>query len=207
MSTMAKSSHRTSNRWARFVTRRWDLGVALISGALCASYVQGAKLKDVSSELITFFGIQSAVLFPAMLLTATILKPDGLTPFDLSRYRRALSLQMTFWSVLLLLDFLSVGLAIVGKAVGWHFTLTVPHLRTLDSSAFMIGLFGFVGGLAMARTFHVVRGVTSLMNLNTELVGKAIVAKAAGGEQERRANVTPFAKPAGFGRVVDPPRV
>ncbi|WP_153008051.1 hypothetical protein [Sphingomonas yabuuchiae] len=202
---MAKFSRKKDGRWIRFALRRWDFGVALVTSGLCAAFVTGAKLKEVSSELITFFGIQSAVLFPAMLLTATILKPDGLTAFDLARYRRALSLQMTFWSVLLALDFLSVGLAIVGKSLSWQFSLQIPYLRTFDTSAAMIGLFGLVGGLAMVRTVHVVRGVFSLMNLNSDLVGKAIAAKSVSIETDRKANVTPFAKPAGFGRVIEPP--
>lgn len=207
MSTMAKSSRKTDNRWTRFVMRRWDVGVALITSGTCAMFVTGPKLKDVSLELITFFGIQSAVLFPAMLLTATILKPDGLTAFDLKRYRRALSSQMTFWSILLSLDFLSVGLAIVGKALSWRFYLRLPYLPSLDSSSVMIGLFGLVGGLAMVRTFHVVRGVFSLMNLNSEMVGKAIAAKSINADIDRAANVTAFTKPVGFGRIVDPPRL
>lgn len=202
---MEKSNPKVDNRLLRLVSRRWDIAVSLISAGICAFFVTGTKLKDVSSELITFFGIQSAVLFPAMLLTATILKPDGLTAFDLQRYRKALSSQMVFWSVLLTLDFISVALAIFGKALSWHFTLTVPYLRTFDTSSLIIGMFGFFGSLAMVRTIHVVRGVFSLMNLNSELVGKAIAAKATIAETERRANVTPFVKPVGFGRIVDPP--
>lgn len=203
---MVRSKPSPTPRWVSAVKRRWDLFVAA-TAALCAGlWVPSAGLKEVSAELITFFGIQSAVLFPAMLLTATILKPDGLSMFDLKRYRTALRLQMTFWSVLLALDFTAVALVIVGRAKLWKFWLELPYFGGHDSSPLMIGVFGFVGGLAMVRTVHVVKGVFSLMNLNSDLVAKAIMATQFAGEAARRETAEPFVAPTNYGRIVEPPK-
>lgn len=203
---MVRSKPRFTQRWESAVRRRWDLFVAA-AAALCAGlWVSSAGLKEVSAELITFFGIQSAVLFPAMLLTATILKPDGLSMYDLKQYKAALRLQMTFWSVLLALDFTSVALVIVGRAKLWKFWLELPYIGGHDSSSVMIGIFGFVGGLAMVRTVHVVKGVFSLMNLNNDLVAKAIMASQFANDTSRRETVEPFVAPTNYGRIVEPPK-
>lgn len=189
------------------IKRRWDLILASAAAVAAALIVTPASLSSVTGELVTFFGIQAAVLLPAMLLTATILRPDGLSPKDVRRYRGALHGQMTFWSVLLLLDFLAVALVIAGKLTGWIFTLYVPSRGWVDTSELMVAVTSFVGALAIIRMIPAVIGIFSLMKLNVDLVGKAVDGRAAEVAGERRREATPFETPADYGRVIAAPKI
>lgn len=181
--------------------------MASAAAVAAALLVRPASLTAVTGELVTFFGIQAAVLLPAMLLTATILRPEGLSPHDVRRYRGALHGQMTFWSVLLLLDFLAVGLVIAGKLASWSFTLFVPFRGWVDTSSIMVALTTFVGALAMVRMIPAVVGIFSLMRVNLDLVGRAVGTRVIDEHDERRREAKPFEPPAGFGRVIEPPKI
>jgi hypothetical protein len=177
-------------------------GAAVVTGL----WLSGTMAKDVTAELITFFGIQAAIILPAMIFTAGILRPEGLSLPEAQRYRKALRSQMVFWIVLLALDFLTVVGLIVGKATDWE--VTVPAIRGVgptDMSWLLIGAATFLGVLALLRTIPFVKGVLSLQELNSELTEKAIkVRDSIALEQQRRdAEAEPFKKPEGYGKVTE----
>lgn len=187
---------------------RWDLGLALASSVAAAFFADAQSLTAASGEIVTFFGIQAAAIFPAMLLTATILRPEGLSPRDVKRYRGALHGQMVFWSTLLGLDFAAVGLVIAGKATNWHFPLLyVPFHGWTHISAVVIGVSFFIGVLALARTVHAIIGIFSLMKVNLDLVEKTVGERVKHESEERKLETTPFVAPEGYGRVIDPPNL
>lgn len=187
---------------------KWDVGLALAAAVLAGLFAEPKALTSASGELVTFFGIQAAALLPAMLLTATILRPEGLSPNEVRRYRHALHGQMVFWSTLLALDFVAAALIIAGKAADWTFpNFDLPFLAPMDVDKPIIGSVAFVGSLAIIRMFHAVVGIFSLMKVNLDLVDKAVVDRVTREVEDRRKVATPFKAPEGYGKVVKPPRM
>jgi hypothetical protein len=185
--------------------RAWDVLSAAVLAIGAGVWLSRSALTSVTTDLIAFFGIQAAVVLPAMIFTAGILRPEGLSLAEAKRYQSALRTQMKFWIVLLALDFLTVGSLIFGKAGGWRIAGTLPWVEwPVDLSRPFIAITVFVGALAILRTIPFVKGVLSLQSLNGELTEKAIKAKnrVLIAEQDQIAKETPFKPPEGYGRVV-----
>jgi hypothetical protein len=190
-------------RWA---LKTWDFLATALLTVLGAYYLPHDAMKDITTELIAFFSIQSAVILPAMIFTAGILKPDGLELEDANRYHKALKAQMLFWVVLLGLDFVAVIALIAGKALGWtlNLPLPAPH-KPLDLGWLLPGVLYFAGSLAVFRTIPFVRGVLSLLDLNSEMTEKAIKRRnrLEVADNRSKAEPKPMELPKGYGQVVD----
>lgn len=193
-------------RWA---LQRWDFFTALALAIALAGFLKNDAVRDIAGELITFFSIQSAVILPAMIFTAGILKPDGLELEDAQRYHRALKLQMLFWVVLLGLDFVAVVAIIAGKALAWKLSVPLPSSRQpLDLGWLLPSILYFAGALAVFRTVPFVKGVLSLLDLNSDMTEKAIVRRnrIEVVDKKAKADPKPMALPDGYGKVVVPPQ-
>lgn len=186
--------------------KAWDVILAVAVAGAAYWWLPGATMKDVTTELIAFFGIQSAIILPAMIFTAGILRPDGLSLPEAKRYRKALRSQMWFWIVVLALDFLTVAGLILGKALDWTLVLEGTETRPArDLTPYLTGAVTFLGALAMLRTIPFVRGVLSLLELNSDLTEKAIKRRdrAEMAKFEREAKENQFLPPEGFGRIAE----
>lgn len=191
-------------QWLR---RKWDFFCAAATAAVLVYFLPNDAVKDVTTELIAFFSIQSAVILPAMIFTAGILKPDGLEIEEAERYHKALKGQMLFWVVLLSLDFVAVTSLILGKALGWQLVLTVKVLEvSVDLGFALTGLLYFSGSLAIFRTIPFVRGVLSLLDVNSDMTLKAIKRRNRRemDEYKAKADTSPMLLPKGYGEIVDP---
>ena len=191
----------------RFLTERWDFLIAVIFSAIGAYFLPSNAVKDITTELIAFFSIQSAVILPAMIFTAGILKPDGLELADAQRYHKALKSQMLFWIALLGLDFIAIVTLIAGKALAWTLTVPIPgRLEPVNLGWLIPSLLYFSGILAILRTIPFVRGVLSLLDLNSDMTQKAISRRnrLEAAEKRAQADPRPMAVPEGYGTVVKP---
>src|SRR3984957_4293355 len=103
----------------RVAARSWDLAFAVAAAVAAAQWLPASVMRGLTTELIAFFTIQSAVILPAMIFTAGILRGDGLTLTEIDRYQYALRRQMFFWTTLLFLDLFATAIVIVGKAANW----------------------------------------------------------------------------------------
>jgi len=109
------------------IRKKWDFVVAALAACMGAAWLAPAIISSITPELIAFFTIQSAVILPAMIFTAGLLRGDGLTVAEIDRYQDAMRKQMYFWVVLLFTDLLAVTILIVGKAADWKLKVTVLH--------------------------------------------------------------------------------
>lgn len=187
------------------IGRAWDILAAAGAAAAATLWLAPTAIDKITTELITFFGIQAAVILPAMIFTAGILRPEGLSLPEARRYSEALRQQMTFWIVLLALDFLTVGWLILGKATAWTIAGTLPWLGwKFDVSIVLLAAVSFFGTLAVLRTIPFIRGVLSLQAVNSQLTEKAIQARdrERAASQAEAAKANPFKPPEGFGQVV-----
>lgn len=192
-------------RWA---IRRWDFLVAAVLAAIGAYFLPYDAVKDVTTELIAFFSIQSAVILPAMIFTAGILKPDGLELEEAGRYHRALKAQMLFWVALLGLDFVAIVSLIAGKAIGWALMLPIraPY-GPIDLGWLLPSVLYFSGSLAIFRTVPFVRGVLSLLDLNSDMTEKSIIRRnrLEAADKKSKADPKPMWLPKDYGRVIEGP--
>jgi len=188
------------------IARLWDSLLAIIITCAAVWWLSHDVAKAITSELIAFFSIQSAVILPAMIFTAGILKPDGLELSEARRYHSALKAQMSFWVTLLGMDFIAVFSLIAGKAMDWKLVLTLPSdFGRVDLGWVFLATLCFAGILAVLRTIPFVRGVMSLLELNSEMTEKAI------GRRNREEIVEykslhppkPVELPEGYGNVRD----
>lgn len=190
----------------RWIIKKWDFLLAAILAAAGAYCLPVNFVDNITIELIAFFSIQSAVILPAMIFTAGILKPDGLELSDAQRYHKALKSQMLFWVVLLGLDFVAVVALIAGKAVNW--TLVIPSqgvMPQIDLSWIIPSVLYFAGSLAIFRTIPFVRGVLSLLDMNSEMTEKAIMRRnrLELDQKKSQANPEPMKVPEGYGKIIE----
>ncbi|GLK73714.1 hypothetical protein KHC23_22565 [Ancylobacter dichloromethanicus] len=187
--------------------QKWDFFSAALLAIVGAYFVPHNAMKDITTELIAFFSIQSAVILPAMIFTAGILKPDGLELEDAARYHKALKAQMLFWVALLSLDFVAVVALIAGKALNWILVLPMPaHFEPLDLGWLLPAILYFSGSLAVFRTIPFVRGVLSLLDVNSDMTLRAITRrnKIENADRKAQADPRPMTLPEGYGKVVKP---
>ncbi len=189
----------------RWVKTRWDFASALILALIGGLALTPDAPKAVTTELISFFSIQAAVILPAMIFTAGIMRSNGLEHSQAKRYHEALKQQMTFWSVLLALDFSSVVLLIIGKATSWSLpALLIGNDYSVNLDALYIACLSFVGSLALLRTIPFIRGVFSLLSLNSEMILAEIRRRNQQEAKERRSHTeqNPIKLPKGYGAIV-----
>lgn len=184
--------------------RYWDSILSAIAASAAALCLPPAILKEITPELIAFFTIQSAVILPAMIFTAGLLRGDGLTLDEIDRYQRALRTQMIFWVTLLFLDLAAVVFLVLGKAADWTWKITVVGHHTGDFGWVLMWLTVAISALAIFRMVPFVQGVMSQLELNATLAKLAIKARDRK-LQQAMAELPPpstFEKPEGYGRVV-----
>lgn len=192
----------------RWILSKWDFFFSILLAGGGTYYLAHDAMKDITTELIAFFSIQSAVILPAMIFTAGILKPDGLELDDAERYHKALKAQMLFWVTLLGLDFVAVAALIAGKALSWTLYISMPrNFQSIDLSWLLPCMLYFSGSLAVFRTIPFVKGVLSLLDLNSEMAQKAIKRrnKMEVAAKNMRADMKPLALPDGYGDIVKSP--
>lgn len=182
------------------IFKLWDVLLAIAIGVWGALVLPNPSLHDITTEVIAFFAIQSAIILPAMVFTAGLLRGDGLTLNEARRYHRALRLQMRFWVALLVLDFVAVCFLIAGKAIDWKllFQFSLYHWKIeLNVGAVLIGATCAVVSLCVFRMIPFVQGVMSLLEMNGHFVEKSII--------ERMQRDTSQAEPSGHQPLDVPP--
>jgi len=189
-----------------FLRKYWDFLSAIVLAVLGGHYLPNNSVSEITTELIAFFSIQSAVILPAMIFTAGILKPDGLELTDAQRYHKALKSQMHFWVVLLGLDFVAVAMLITGKALGWTLLLSVPFVDIdFEFASVLFFLLQSTGTLAIFRTIPFVKGVLSLLDLNSDMTNKAISRRNKNelAVKKKQSKSRPMDIPDGYGNVIN----
>lgn len=186
----------------RSIFRYWDFITAVAAAIVAARFVEAKTPIKITGELITFFGIQAAIILPAMVFTAGILKPEGLRLEEAQRYHKALRQQMMFWITLLILDFIVVVFLILGKAVEWTlFTPSIGPIVPIDISWSLVLVATFAGVLAVIRTIPFVNGVLSLLDMNSKMVLGAIEDRLRQEAQKLELKAPAIDLPEGYGEL------
>jgi hypothetical protein len=188
----------------RKIFRYWDSVLALVAGIASAAWLSASTIKDITPELMAFFTIQSAVILPAMIFSAGLLRGDGLTLREVDLYQTALRRQMRFWVTLLFLDLIAAAILVLGKAADWTWKITIYGHHTGQFGWVMIGATAFFSTLAILRMIPFVRGVMSQLELNGTLARKLVESRERERALTQEPPEAPFDRPQDFGRVVGP---
>lgn len=184
----------------RVIAATWDAAIAITAAVAAGLWLPASVIENVTTELIAFFTIQSAVILPAMIFTAGLLRGDGLTIAEIDRYQLALRKQMYFWTTLLFFDLSATAIVIVGKAANWKWTVTIGPWSE-DLAWVLVALTILMTTWAVLRMIPFVKGVMSLLDLNGWMAKKSIEARNAE-KASTEFQKTSFAPPEGYGRVV-----
>lgn len=181
------------------------LFVAGILGALAFTMLPRAGILAATQEMIAFLALLMAGLLPAMMLTATILKGDGISAVRVEQYGAALFSQMRFWAVLFLLAGVSTA-GIVGAKVlfapeaafhyaAWRFSVDSAVLGQLS-----LAVAGFGLGAVLQRLYPSYVGLRSLLSMNIKMAKAQALSNdrslADALEQQARAAVPPSVYPS-----------
>lgn len=133
--------------------------------AIWASCSMDFNLLDKGcSEIVTFLGILSAAIIPAMIFTAEM-KPGRDTSFnDARKLNSALQKQMMFWIVFFYTDIIACILIIVGRAIEWNLLL-----GEYDISSLFKFLTMFFVIFTILEIIELLRGVKSLQKINGKI--------------------------------------
>lgn len=184
------------------IKRCWDSALALAAAVSSALWLTASVIDSVTTEIIAFFTIQAAVILPAMIFTAGLLRGQGLTLAEVDRYQGALRRQMHFWVTLLFFDLFAVTTLIIGKAAKWRWKVTIEG-HTADLAWILIFVVVLISTLAILRMIPFVRGVMSLMELNGWLVRKSVQASEMAATPENLPQKSePLDLPEGYGKIL-----
>lgn len=186
----------------------WDIWLALVVACLGAYYGDLVGLQSVTTELIAFFSVQAAMILPAMVLTAGVLRPEGVELTDVDRFHNALRRQMAFWVALLLIDVASVFLLIFAKYFNWTISISINKIGYFEIGPLIFWFILFFSSLSLIRMVSFVRGIMSLLDLQVEFVRRTIKKRNSDYlynlETQKSKNL--FKAPEGWGDIIDHPK-
>lgn len=154
----------------------------LISAGLGAVLFACLPVKGVanaSQELIGFLSLLMAGILPAMVLTTTVLKGEGLSAKRVDEYNLALTTQLRFWAVLFAFAALATATIVALKILQAstfaqvsirRFELTKDHLE--QGLTCLLGAFLAVLVQRLGRAYS---GLVALLQLNSDYARKQAV--------------------------------
>lgn len=140
------------------------LFTSIVLATVACRYMDFSLLSQECSEIVTFLGILSAAIIPAMIFTAEM-KPGEKTCFeDAQKLNTALQEQMMFWIVFFYSDIIACILVLVGKAISWKLSFGAYDV------SFLIKFFAmFFVIFTILEIVELLRGVKSLQKINGKI--------------------------------------
>lgn len=149
-------------------------GLAAILGAALFCALPRPGILAATQELIGFLALLMAGLLPAMTLTATILRGEGISARRVDEYAGALRLQLRFWAVLFgasAIATAAISSAKVFSAQGVGFEWSISRLHVTEASVVTLSLLvaGASIGVVLQRLYPAYQGLQSLLTLNVNM--------------------------------------
>lgn len=151
-------------------------------GAVLFYALPRAGVMAATQELIGFLALLMAGLLPAMTLTATILRGEGISARRVEEYAGALRAQLRFWAVLFGAATISTGAISLAKVFStkgaefvlswWRFSITQDAVVGLS---LIVAGAGF--GLILRRLYAAYEGLQSLLTLNVAMAKSEAISR------------------------------
>jgi hypothetical protein len=173
-----------------------------------AVFVRADALSDVAGDRIVFLGILAAVIVPAMILTATVLRGNTLSVRRVRLLTRALNDQLSYSFAFIFIIVFACLWILIAEMAHWQLSIKLSNhvIRATvhDISWIWNAVAFFLLALVAVRLVKFTAGLRSLLLLNSEI-----------GEQEARARQRREMNPikdeiegiqdkADFGRIINP---
>ncbi len=166
----------------------WKIALAILVGIVTTIFAPYDFFEDISSDVITLFGIVMAALVPAMLLAATSMRAGGFSVASVRLLAKSLDDQMVLFGLLFLCALGGAALVIVGKSLDW----SLPAIPLPTAEPAVINLSGLWNLLiATVLTFLALRlvdavaGIRDILRLSSEIaVGEAFERSRAQSKRE-----------------------
>lgn len=160
---------------------------ACVAGSASAWALSPNALDAPSGNIVSALSIINAAIFPTVVLTATVLKSNGLDEALLQRYRRALHRQVSFFFGILLFSLLTIVTIIIAQATKWSLSLPVPRTEFyLCLDGVFNFLIAFFGSFVALRLPAFLQALVSLMDLHIDGVANELARNARAKKDERQ---------------------
>lgn len=149
-------------------------GLAAILGGALFYALPRPGILAATQELIGFLALLMAGLLPAMTLTATILRGEGISARRVEEYAGALRLQLRFWAVLFAASAIAtaaISSAKVFSAAGVNLSFSIKSYHVTEGTLVALSLV-FAGasiGVVLQRLYPAYQGLQSLLTLNVNM--------------------------------------
>jgi hypothetical protein len=102
--------------------------IALAAISLVAAvFVRADALSDVAGDLIVFLGILAAVIVPAMILTATVLRGNTLSVRRVRVLTRALNDQLSYNFAFIFIIVATCLWILIAEMAHWHLSIALSN--------------------------------------------------------------------------------
>ncbi|NKJ43168.1 hypothetical protein [Novosphingobium sp. SG720] len=145
-------------------------------------YLPRPGVLAATQEIIGFLALLMAGLLPAMTVTATVLRGEGISARRVEEYTGALRAQMRFWGSLFAaaaLSTLGIVIAKIFSAQDVHVSIDLHWLNCSEKTvtAFGVALAGSGLAIVMARLYPAYEGLVSLLQLNSAMARVEAIAR------------------------------
>lgn len=157
-------------------------GLAALLGATVLCALPRPGVLAATQELIGFLALLMAGLLPAMTLTATILRGEGISARRVEEYAGALRLQLRFWAVLFAAAAIATGgiaMAKVFATTGVAFSFSYWRFQVTEKTivGFSLGVAGAGLGLVLRRLYAAYQGLQSLLGFSVTMARAEAIAR------------------------------
>lgn len=181
-------------------------GLAALVGAALLYALPRPGVLAATQELIGFLALLMAGLLPAMTLTATILRGEGISARRVEEYAGALRLQLRFWAVLFAAAAISTGAIAMAKvfstpgvAFDWSFRRIHLTERTVVDVCLVVAGAGL--GLVLRRLAAAYEGLQSLLGLNVTMARSEAIARDRAAHDALSLDVGTVANPPEYAPI------
>lgn len=128
-------------------------------------------LDEVTQEVIALFGLMMAAVLPTMILTASVLRPGGMSVKKIYEYRNALITQTKVWAGLFIWSLVCCVFVLIGKLTSWSIPAQWNYLIEfqIDLIDFINFIIYFGSTLIISRVCSIVDGIISLIDLSAKI--------------------------------------
>ncbi len=148
------------------------------------------------SNIITFLGILSAAIIPAMIFTAGI-KPNSDASVEYAKkLEKAITEQMQFWILFFCTDIIACILIIIGEIIEWKI-----HIIDYDLSWLIKSTTIFFVVFTILEIIELLRGILSFQKVNIEAFMESIYNQKKHISEQFRLNKIDI--PDNYGHKID----
>ena len=175
--------------------------------ALAVSFFLPADtFKDSASNIVALLGLIIAGVLPAATLTATAIRPGSLSIKKLSKYRDALSAQLSMWAVVFGCSVLSAVFVVVGQASNWSITpidFSPVWNKKINVSFIFNSLILVSASFVFVKGASIFGGIRNILDMSFDITKDEIEERNKSQAHEVELEIKAMTPRKGYGKYVN----